>query len=379
MRYIKGSTGSITVEASISMPIFLCVILTIALLIRIIYIHEVMQHAITETAKEMTSCSYFLKVCGIQDLNNNVMDTLEQNLDRQLEPLTKAYQSLNQSNITGVTFDNPVQELKNTLMSIGNSTFEKGKTELAIPVIKGVARKYLKNKNTDAERRLKNLGVIDSIEGLDFTQSKILEGNKNLDLVVSYRIKSFLPIKFLSIMNVRQRAVVRAWLEGEDDSTNIALDKEDLLGCSSNARVIADEVKIVEEDIWELPDITRGIKIEEIMGGHLGQYFPVIDKLENRTVIKFVSVKTVIPSYQTHSKLLKHLKSEINTLVKFKNGKKSGVEVQQKDYDNKVFNIAIPDQDLNEGQLKAISDAKLYALQKGISFKITVIKTTSTS
>ena len=56
--HIKKNDGSITVEAAIVLPLFLCVILTITFFIRIYQTHETVQFAIDEVSEQFAEIQY---------------------------------------------------------------------------------------------------------------------------------------------------------------------------------------------------------------------------------------------------------------------------------------------------------------------------------
>ena len=58
IRRFNRDKGSVTVEASIVFPIFVCVIISIIFLIKAVIVHEIIQHAINEAAHELSAASY---------------------------------------------------------------------------------------------------------------------------------------------------------------------------------------------------------------------------------------------------------------------------------------------------------------------------------
>ena len=68
------------------------------------------------------------------------------------------------------------------------------------------------------------------------------------------------------------------------------------------------------------------------------------------------------------------LKTDIESLNKFAEGSRNGVIIEQANYSNKVFELALPDAPLAAEQLSAINRAKQYAQELGIGFKIVVVK-----
>ena len=70
----EHSKGALSIEASISYSIFLMVIVTILYVMRIVYVHGLIQHAVSQTAKELSMYSYVYQAVGAGDLNQQVSD-----------------------------------------------------------------------------------------------------------------------------------------------------------------------------------------------------------------------------------------------------------------------------------------------------------------
>lgn len=69
---VKNKHGSVTIEAAVTLPIFIFCIFTIAFLIRIVYIQEKVQFALTNAANEMAMYSYLYDQTGILDTVDDV-------------------------------------------------------------------------------------------------------------------------------------------------------------------------------------------------------------------------------------------------------------------------------------------------------------------
>ena len=61
-----------TVEAAISLPLFICVFLSIAFFMRVAYIHNNVQYAINGAANELSTYSYLYSISGLQALNDEI-------------------------------------------------------------------------------------------------------------------------------------------------------------------------------------------------------------------------------------------------------------------------------------------------------------------
>jgi len=292
--FLKKSKGALTVEATIIMPLFICVILSFALFIKIVYTQNIIQHAINETANELAVYSYLYSVSGLQKLHDNVKDKLEENskpaeeqinsivdtlnyLNNAKDAVKKAYKDLNNNDLEKLESDledikdlskevalkgkdlkdkleialkNPKDQVIAYASLLANGAFEDLKGELAAPVVRLMCKKHIGSDEIDADKRLKSLGVVNGLSGLDFSETKILNDKKNIDIIVRYKVESGLPINFLPDLYFIQRAKVRAWLNGDGKTPN-SVDSEPASEPAS-------------ENFWELDPLERAKRIHEL-------------------------------------------------------------------------------------------------------------------
>ncbi|NJD02613.1 MAG: pilus assembly protein [Ruminiclostridium sp.] len=134
--------GSITVEAALVLPIFLCIVISVMFFIRVVYTHELIQHAIAETAKEMASAGYIFHVSGLGDINAKLdggMENRAQIFKDHVNTVFESFESLggllDSSRIFEAVTSNPVNELKNAVCMISGGIYEDLKTQLFTPLV----------------------------------------------------------------------------------------------------------------------------------------------------------------------------------------------------------------------------------------------------
>ena len=66
------------------------------------------------------------------------------------------------------------------------------------------------------------------------------------------------------------------------------------------------------------------------------------------------------------------IKSDINKLIKFKQGYRNKVTVEPKDYSYKCLEVVVPNITLNESQINCINNVIEYGKQNNIILKIIV-------
>lgn len=330
------SQGSVTVEAAIALPAFICAVLAIAFIMKIIYVHEIIQHAITETADEIASYTYIYSAAGLQSLHDTANEGLEegkQKVGTQIKTLLNTYdcftsfpenandnlgkaaENINVINIGGAIDDfneinqsaeniinsledtrkiadeiaaNPKKELKYIATALAKEGFEGVKAELILkPLTKACLMKYLRPADgEDISVRLKKLNIVDGFNGLNFKDSHLLDDGKNIEIRVEYKIKAPLPFNILPDIPIVQRVKVKAWLDGEIED---------------------------KEDIWSLGDLERGRKIQKMYGRNLPDNFKTITKFEYGTA---TLVRSINLNANTYQKKPRRVFSEVKKAIK---------------------------------------------------------------
>lgn len=403
MNNIKKSSGAITVEAAIVLPIFICVVVSLAMMIKLIYIQDVMQHAIDEAANELAAYSYIYHVSDLQELDNAVLDTIEDNAaqannhtetfidayetmentvqagraaatdiieasssqesfgskaEEILDHASKAYstgEQLTKENMQSIkaleqAFNeagrDPRKEAEGIAWMLANGIYSDAKTIIAVPIVKQTIKKYLMQDGyDDIDMRLKRLNICGGFNGLDFYSSTFFKNNQDIDIIVKYKIELPLPIKLLPDIYIVQRSTARAWLEG---------------GAGTG---------IDEMNIWALSNKNRGMKIEEMYGGNLPFDFPVIDIYDDATKAG-TSIKSInlnAKTYQDGVVLKKKLEAYVD---KLKDSELISYKGKSYSLLSKKLILVIPKESINKDNKAVIEHIISYAESNGIQITI---------
>ena len=116
---IKNKRGSITIEAAISLPIFIFCIFTIAFIIRIIYIQEKVQFAVTNAANEMAMYSYLYDKSGILETVNVVKGATQEEKEATDNNL---YETLNSLTVIQDSIENIILEFQDVKDALEGAT-----------------------------------------------------------------------------------------------------------------------------------------------------------------------------------------------------------------------------------------------------------------
>ena len=266
----QSQAGSATVEAVVSFTGFLFVIFTILNIVNICRAQMLVSNAMDTVTKELTQYSYFYQISGLRkfdqeiqaigeenaiNLNNvassvgdlyNALGTAASSSEAEIRGLNN---SLREGNLTsdgvqaallnldtnatnvsasiesmeaqiGDVIDNPMTYLKSIIAVAGSQGLETLKSHvIAAPLAKSLMVKHFGDSKTEANAALERLGVVDGLDGMNFTRSTIFEKNHQdeIHLVVYYKVKVMQLFKwadFEAVICKETRA--RAWLGGDD-------------------------------------------------------------------------------------------------------------------------------------------------------------------
>ncbi|MGE5328763.1 MAG: hypothetical protein ACM3KR_04560 [Deltaproteobacteria bacterium] len=385
--------GSVTVEAAIGLPAFICAVLAIAFILKVIYVQELIQHAISEVADEIASCSYIYSAAGLQAIHDTANKGLQegsQRVESQIRTLVDTYDcfksfpknakqkidegvkgislldvdgavddfdEINQSvenlnkkfedtkKIADEIADNPRQEIKYIISAFAKQGFEGIKAEVLLkPLTKACLLKYLKAQDEeDINIRLKRLNIDKGFSGLDFNNSKMFYDGKNIEIIVKYNIKAPIPLNIVPKISIVQRVKVRAWLDGEFQD---------------------------EENIWSLEDFERGRKIQKIYGRNLPYNFKTITKFEYGTATLVTSINLNAATYKNKpQRAISEIKKAVRNLECFDKDSKTRDEsgrtieyyVEAKDINFRRVIIVIPKGSRNESYNRLFEECKKSA------------------
>lgn len=376
---IKGRKGSLTVEAAMALPLFICVVLSIAFIMRLVHVHSIVQHAITETANEMATYSYIYSVTGLQRAHDDLkagLDNRKKTFEGHFGEIVNAYSSFSTSkdkledakddllsgNIDQASIDNikttiethkedinkvkdvlkeagtdPKKEFISMLCMFADPAFEDLKTALADPVIRFFSKKYFRTQSIkDENKRLLAFQVEGGFNGLDFSESKIFKDKKTIEIIVRYKVNTILPFNFLPDIYMIQRASVRAWLDGDDNSD----EGENTSDTDSSSD------KASQNSVWALSPIERGRRIQQLEGRNLPANFPVITKSDDSgNVAKITSIDLMDPTYLKPRGLESKVRSLMNEVADFESGTYNGININVK---SKTLVLVVPEGTLSQ-------------------------------
>lgn len=378
MRHGKSRKGAMTLEATIALPFFMFAILSIAFISKVYYIHSQVQEGLNQAATEMSTYSYLYYKSGMQEGHDalkdgldkwekpapehmvKVMDTyasMQKNWEKTQEANTKLMDGdLNdtQTQYTEVyntmksdTLDlkqivvdiknKPEKELVSIISFLVNGGMEKLKTEGG-----GVLARYIMSKHvTPSLFRKTGIGAYivsptgEAFDAFDMDSSSIFADKKTIDLVAKYSVRVKLPIDFMPVLDIKQRATVKGWLDGD----------------GSYSVPDTSTAKKSDTNYWELSPFERGklITSEELAAKP--------DAAGEITEVRSIDLSAA--SYQKPENLVSILKSDLDKFL----AKTSDPKITKRNF------VVVFPEDSVTSKYKSVMDNEVtaYAKSKGIT------------
>ncbi len=275
----KSERGSFTIEAILSLSIFMFAFVTIVSLATIAKVESTTQYAIDQVAKEISQYYYIAERVGVANTGTEGVKEIDDAVQAIFDFADKSSTVASNYNATTATdlgamldtfsgVGNDVSEVTAAAENVYNSfgpIFEDPKgivsslatmmvktvgNELvtkiiAQPLCKALVPKYITSSG-DADAILEKMGIVDGLDGLDFRMSSFLTDQRSINVVVVYQIKVNGFGIFDDTLVIKQTASTAAWVKGTS------------LKAASDATTN-----------WEKGDFERGKEyVDEIQGEH---------------------------------------------------------------------------------------------------------------
>lgn len=385
--------GAIVVEATIALTAFMFAIFTILSIVNICFIQAKISVALNTAAKEISQYSYLYYALGVDNLESKFNEGTEDSkqlaedtidgVGIMMDSLAGAGASAESGDFeamfseikTGATSakslvtkyaDGLKNNPKGFILGMGkmaaNELKEEGKVILAQILAKVFMEKNLMSSpNDDPDRYLKNYGVVDGMDGLDFNYTTFLAyGNSNeIQLVCTYDVK---VIQLLGIdfnFKIRQCSKTTAWGNGV---SLISPSQGESNPSNTNST----------QNIWQLPSYTeRGQYIvakekDAYTYVSSGQGFDAYNNANGKNeFVTITSIDTTLSTYQSSN----GIKNRLSTVYNATDGKvsKLGNEVEVQNQSGGTTTVTSdPNTRTYQIVLVVPDDADLSIVQAGV-------------
>ena len=250
MRTLKKEKGAVVVEATLVIPMFIFLVITIMWIANLCTAQAKIQTAINSSAKEISSFSY---IYGLSGLNQARADLAEggaesaDTADEAIKGIKGIYDGLGQASDAGAAAVNgkgvadSVESAKDSYNSIsggvdsiseaykrvkndpkkfiiglGKELASEATDEISGRLVGGLAKflceKHLSAGKVSADTYLRKLGVVNGFNGIKFHNTRYCnKGGDDIIIVAQYQLA---PIKFFNIdikYNIVQTGRTKAW------------------------------------------------------------------------------------------------------------------------------------------------------------------------
>lgn len=184
----EGSRGSLTVEALLFLIPFIMAFCTLINAARFVQAEMLIHHAVTQTAKQISTYSYVLTKTNISD---RIMNTNKKSADFQVT-VEKSTKSLRD-------FANAMSDMDGLVEDVFGFVKNQGEQRLITEGVGMLTRKNIKDElsliTDDPNEFLENIGIEEGLLGLHFDNTRCLEeteGKGSVKIVVTYTMKNVL-------------------------------------------------------------------------------------------------------------------------------------------------------------------------------------------
>lgn len=204
---LTNQQGSLTLEAVIVFPVFLVIMLALINFMKICMVYVAMDHAVSETTKQVATHVYPLKYLQVATVDQTQKDVLK--VIENLAPLN------------GNSMDKIKQAAKSDLVYLlGGQYIQDTTGKIVSEAIEAVVRKSIKdtyplgNLNQDDYRIVQaTIYNPNKPEGNNGKLGNLTLNNEDIALVVEYKVKLPIPFIFLNEITLSNTSVERAWIE----------------------------------------------------------------------------------------------------------------------------------------------------------------------
>lgn len=252
--------GSITLESTVALTMFLFFFMTVFSIVNICRAQAIISMAVDQTAKEMSQYAYFYKMSGMQKLDekinaastegreslngviggfdslygmieslDGVKNEVSANVVGSGDIISTALESaggdlnaaINQLEpVFSAAMDNPMEFMKTLAAFAGQQCLDVVKSRLiAAPLAKAMSIKYFGKTKEEAQARLESMGVVDGVDGLNFKLSTVFSSMAPEDVQVTclYQIQVIKLMGLDTKVTFSKTANTRGWMSGDQD------------------------------------------------------------------------------------------------------------------------------------------------------------------
>ncbi len=291
---IKGTAkkrGSVSVEAAISLSVFMLFIFSLAYILKVFYTYNTVQESLSEVSRNMANFSYFYHITEAKDFTDRLNDMAQEagnQLEEQKNTIVNAFTSFTSffssdspadeelaipvsvdSLIDSMTSRDdsaeggdllfagitPKEELKLFITLIAKKLNYEITNKLVCLLAKNSLKTELSERTNTKDDPALALGICNGMKGLDFSKSSVFGDSESLEFIVNYTVE---PFAFLPAIPLSNRVKVIGWTGGRGATVKV----------SENSDTADDTTDTEVQSYWNSYDddkryFDRGFKMKE--------------------------------------------------------------------------------------------------------------------
>ncbi len=369
---MNNQKGSITLEGAISTIVLMAVILTFSSFMKIVHVHGVIQHALIQTASEISQYSYFYSLSGINEINNTIVsqgNKGSKDVSEGINEIEKFLGEIGNGTIVKPNMEklNPKEMIIALSKALEGELYSSVKTIslnhiIAMPLLKS----YLPE-DTDVFFEKNNVIQNGDFAGIDLGKSRYFEnsdGYDEIELVAVYQMKVISPIPIFNEVTIAQTAKSRAFFAGKGSAVSSAKTEE------------------LQMSVWELSNFERAdiIVEKENIPNNMPNTFEAIRGFDEKTgkASTYITLDLNSDSYKGKpNKIRSKLQEKLNKIEKFKEDKINDISLQSSQIKSVDYYVVVPknvskeDFSLFQKEIKELG--KTIKLSDGRNVKLNII------
>lgn len=342
---MRKENGAITLEAAISLVVTMAVVLTLSLFARVVYAQGVVQHALSQTANELATFSYFYSITGLPEVSKALhtkSGEASESVSGVIDEFNGTMSAFKSGDINGTLdgFDKAGDAVKsaggikgimeNLMKAIAGEMGSEAKTQLLIVPTEALMKTYMPSDRQKFNKMCMFVNedgtyIKDDSFPVHLEYSRFFDNSSGdeIHLVAVYKIKPATPIPILDkpitiVQNAKTRAWMSKWKNPDSKSSSV----------------------------WDLPYAERAEKIAATNGAlNLSKNFETIRGFDLSTgkASMFITIDVREESYTgSYDKVKNKIKSKKNDLMNYKGCTYGGTTVGETDIKTVDYYVYIP-------------------------------------
>ena len=334
---MQRQKGSITLEGAISTIVVMAIVLSFGSFMKIVHVHSVVQHALIQTAEEISQYSYFYSLLGLSEVNDTAVQQGKEGSAAVSEGIEEVEAFLNhigngQMVKPNTEKLNPKKMIAALSKAFAGELYGMAKTVTINHIVTmPLLESYLPD-DRDTFFEKNHVVQVGDFSGIDLGKSRYFENSDGFDeieLVAVYQMNVVSPIPIFDEVTIVQSAKSRAFFAAPEKVASTPSAEE------------------VTESVWELSNFERADVIleQEKIPNNMPEGFQALRNFDekNGTAVTYLTLDLNSKSYRNEKSAIRsRLKSKLHKLSDFKEDFHEGISLDVSDIRQVDYYVVIP-------------------------------------